>query len=892
MSACCAPASCCPADSAPRREMEWLRLGLAALIAVQSMTFGLAVNLSPPAGRARLVIHGVLAFLAVAVFFLVGLPLAREAWRQTRAGRAGIEQLFLLGMAGAFFASLSSTWTGKGAIYYEVVAVLVAIYTFGRILAERRQRAVLAAAQTLRVEFESCVRLRNGQEEPVAAAAVRPGDWLRVRAGEAIGVDGIVRIGTAFVRETALTGEPFPVVKRTGDAVWAGSHVVDHALEIEATRLGTERSLDGLLRRVEEAGRAESSLQREADRLMRYFLPVVLLVVLATFAGWTWQAGWVAGMLNALSVLLVACPCAMGLATPITVWGALNTLARRGIVAQSGDFVEKLGQVDMLVFDKTGTLSAGDMRLADFVTAPGMDRGALREWVAAVEGESSHPAAKAFRQAEGKRKKEEIRTEIIPGVGIRGKVEGRTVEIGNEGLLGPADTDVATALRGQLREKDGKEIFICVDGRPAALALVRESLRETAPAVLRRLETWGVQWEIMTGDRAESLASLGLGRGAAGLSPQAKADRVRAFQAQGRRVLFVGDGVNDAAAMLEAHASLALSEGAGLARDCAQAQLFGGDLGAVSTAVMVGHKVRRGIRRNILLAAAYNGIGMATAAAGVLHPIAAALLMLGSSSLVTWRALRFSGTLDGEETFRIRPPAVVPEKSRHFAGKPESWIPAFLAVALLIQGPLLAYLGHVSIGGALMLAAVFFMAALSTLRFWPRWTGVLGWQMGVGMLALGNLAMLLGWWADAGFEAIVRDGACLCGCAKSEMGKGLVARFNWMQAGMVLGALPAMFWVRDPAAPSFWSSARRLRHAVWMTAGMLGGMLGAGAVMSEFPVRDGTVHFLITFAAMSLGMLAGMFAACGVWRKIAGEKTDVFQEESGTAPEALARRWT
>lgn len=657
MSGCCHGSGASGAAAEKAGAMEWVRLGVAVVLAGQGMAFGIAANVTPPAGGERWVLHGLLAGSAIGVFLLAGLPILREAWRQARCGRVVVEQLFLAGIFGAFGASVHATLSGEGDIYYEVVAVLVAIYTLGTVIGKNRRRTALECADRLRREFDRCVKLTCcGQRRECASAEVVVGDRVWVGAGDGVPVDGVVEDGVAFVRETPMTGEPFPVVKRAGDRVLAGAHVVDSPLVVRATVSGRERQLDGLLGAVEAAAARPSGLQREADKIVAWFLPAVMLVAVAVFVGWTAGVGWRVGLFNGLAVLVVACPCAMGLATPIGIWSGLNALAERGVAAFSGAFLERLAQVDLVVFDKTGTLSEEAFSVVDFGVAEGWDREVLRGWIGAVEERSRHPVASAFRDwandGGGIGAGAEVKgVEAIAGVGVRARLwhEGRevTLAVGNRGLLEGEACGDASELQCLLRRPEGHlhEIFVGVDGRLVGVGLVRERLRDSAGRAREMLGGMGIGVRIMTGDRADSASVLELGECEAGLTAEAKAGRVRAAQEGGSRVLFVGDGVNDAPAMAEAFAAIAMSGGAALPREVAGGALYGGDLSAVAEAVGIGRRVARGIRSNLLFAAIYNVAGIGLAAAGVLHPVAAAVLMLASSATVSWRALRFGRAL-------------------------------------------------------------------------------------------------------------------------------------------------------------------------------------------------------------------------------------------------------
>ncbi len=632
MTSCCqcaAPPAESPAKSRSR-SADRVRVAFAAAVAAQSMIFSLAVNLSPPAGTPRLVIHAALALSALVVFALVGGPLLRAAIRP----RIVFEQLFLAGILSAFAASLVSTFTGIGHVYYEIVALLLAIHTFGRLIGDGRRRAALDAARLLGAEFASGERCTaNGATVIVPVADIRAGDLVHVPAGGGIPVDGAVAEGIALVNEATLTGQPFPVVRRPGDAVLAGSRLVDGPLRVRASGAGGTRLLDALFARVRSARARPSRLEREADRVVAWFLPAVILVAGGTFVFWAGRDGWAVGMFNALAVLLVACPCSMGLATPIGVWSALGDLTRKGIVPATSDLVERMAAVRQVVFDKTGTLGEERLEIVDLVCAPGIPRSALLDEVAAIEAASSHPVARSFRRAVPF---EAENLENIAGVGVEGRVNGVRLRVGNASVLAPDHEAPAAALRPALVATAAtREIYIVREGALAGIALLRERLREATRGVIADLEDAGVRCIVLTGDAT----AHDLARAETGLSPLEKAARVRALADDGP-VLFVGDGVNDAAAMAESHVSLAMADGSACAREIASGEIR--DLRAIPYGLARSRHAVRTIRRNLLFAAAYNIVGIALAAAGILHPIAAALLMLASSFTVSWRALRRS----------------------------------------------------------------------------------------------------------------------------------------------------------------------------------------------------------------------------------------------------------
>ena len=525
----------------------------------------------------------------------------------------------------------------------EVVAVLVAIYTFGTILGDRRRDALRRSIEGIGSAFDHCELIGpDGQRRRVSVDLIAPGDEVLVGAGEGVPVDGTVAGGVALVSEAALTGEPFPVVKRVGDTILAGSRVEDSALRVTAISRGRSRRLDALLQSIVEARKKPGRIQREADQLVAWFLPLVMLIAAITTIGWTLRSGWITGVFNGLAVLLIACPCAMGLATPVAIWGALAALAKRGLFAHGGDAIEALAVVDTAVFDKTGTLSESDARIVDFVVAPGTDRGQLLREIAAVQTGNQHPIARAFRAAPD-------RTEpilahgvrILPGAGVAGILpDGAELQVGNGSILEAGDD--APTLRRFLAAGDegGHEIFVRRGVRLAGLAILRESLRDSAREAMAQMKLLGLRTIVMTGDREENAARFGFDECLAGLTPDAKLHEVEKLRAAGRKVLFIGDGINDAPAMAAAAASIALATGSELPRETAALEFGGQDLRAIPQSVALCRATVRAIRRNIIFAAGYNIIGIVLAAAGILHPIAAALIMLVSSLTVTWRVLR------------------------------------------------------------------------------------------------------------------------------------------------------------------------------------------------------------------------------------------------------------
>jgi len=629
----------------------WWRVGVGLLIAANSMTLSLAINTSNATQAEQRTIHVVLCVLASLSLAVLGWPLLKNAVRAIRERRITIEAMFLSGIVGAMTGSVVAAVTGTGDSYFEIVSIMLVVYAFGQQLTGQvEQRAVRAAVDWAPELGRAWVVDEEGRRVEVAVSELAVGSRIVVPPGQMVSADGVVELGEAFVREAELTGEPFVTVKRVGDRVWAGTHCVDAALTVRTTSAGRERRIDRILDAVDLARSVPSTLQAQADRLVARFLPVVLVVAGLTLAGWTVIEGWETGLFNAMAVLLVACPCALGLATPLALWVAVARLASRGLVVVGADAVEALSEVTAVAFDKTGTLTEPSTRLVDLVIDPPGDlqRGQLLSLVEAVQRVSGHPVSAAFLGLAPCGGEEWVVTEleVLPGTGVRASAHrndadrrAAVVVIGAAARLDLDNNQSWSRLRGRL---DGapaaREIAVIVDHRAVAAALVDESLRSSWPETLQALRRRGCRTAVLTGDSEGRARHTQADEVAAGLGPEEKLARVEAWRAEGVRVLFVGDGLNDAAAMAAADVSIAVATGSDLASEVADVVWHGSDLRSIPWAIDLSRSTVRTIRSNLILAAGYNTVGIALAVAGLLHPVAAALLMTCSSVVVTWRA--------------------------------------------------------------------------------------------------------------------------------------------------------------------------------------------------------------------------------------------------------------
>ncbi len=644
-------------------DRAWVRIGAGTAVAAQAMVFSFSVNLSEIEGWAYVIVHGLLIVATFATLFFLGGELVRSAWDALRARRVSIDLLFLVTLLGALIGSLVSTFTRTGSVYYEVVAILIVVHSVGKMLGARSRAAALSVVADLRKDFDRCeTRAPYGTWIESDTHSVSIGAEVKVRPGRTIPVDGEIISGRGYVQEATLTGEWAPVSRGPGQRVLAGTLAVD--AELIVRRTSAARQIDAILNEVERARIAPSRLQEQADRLIRWFLPLVIGASAATFAAWWWLGPWQQALFNAMAVLLVACPCAMGLATPVAIWGGLAKLAHGGLSARSGDFIDVLARADALCIDKTGTLSTDQMQVKSWRVEPAWEARVewLKQAVGALEAKFDHPIARALA-ADVKTNLTVTEASVVAGQGVVGQVvDGDGVlrqmaigaaSIGSECrslLAGDERRQTPVAVMSPVNrllhsDDDARSVHVFVDSEHAATITLGETWRAGMDDALGELRALGVSVEILTGDASAPTEIAGVNV-RAGLRPEEKLAAVRAQVAAGRTVLYVGDGVNDAGAMTAAAGAVALRGGSDLARAAAMAVFAGEDLRFLPWAIRLARRVQGSVRGNLIFAATYNVIGMALAASGKLHPVAAVLLMVVSSFAVSARALR-SAKVDG-----------------------------------------------------------------------------------------------------------------------------------------------------------------------------------------------------------------------------------------------------
>ncbi len=554
--------------------------------------------------------------------------------------------------------------SGEVAVYFEAAAVITTLILLGQVLELRaRSQTNAAIKKLLGMAAKLARRLRDdGTEEDVPLEAVRPGDRLRVRPGEKIPVDGAVIEGQSHVDESMVTGEPIPVQKQVGDDVVGATINGTGSLVMRAEKVGAETLLSRIVAMVSEAQRSRAPIQKLADVVAGYFVPVVLLIATVTFAVWALvgpEPRMAHAIINAVAVLIIACPCALGLATPMSIMVATGKGATLGVLFKNAEAIEVLRKVDTLVVDKTGTLTEGKPKLVSVLAAEGMDETTLLRLAAALERGSEHPLGEAIVEGaldRGTALAAAAGFESITGKGVKGRVETRAVALGNHALMDDLGVDAThLAERAEALRADGQTVmFVAVDGQPAGLLGVADPIKESTPEAIRSLHAEGIRIVMMTGDsKTTALAvakKLGIDDVMAEVLPDQKAEKVKALQNERRIVAMAGDGINDAPALAQAHVGIAMGTGTDVAMESAGVTLVKGDLRAIARARRLSRKTMSNIKQNLFFAFLYNSAGVPIAA-GVLYPffglllspIVAAAAMSFSSVSVVGNALRLRG---------------------------------------------------------------------------------------------------------------------------------------------------------------------------------------------------------------------------------------------------------
>ena len=613
--------------------------------------------------------------LATPVVLWGGWPFFARGWRSVTSRNLNMFTLIALGTGIAYAYSLAATLVpemfprplhgdaGAVAVYFEAAAVIITLALLGQVLELRARSSAGAAIAALLGLAPSAARRidPDGNERDLPLGEIRVGDRLRLRPGEKAPVDGVVVSGESAVDESMITGEPAPVGKSAGDPVIGATLNGAGGLIIEARRVGGETLLAQITQRVAEAQRSRAPVQKLADSVAGRFVPAVLVVALAAFVAWAlWgpEPAIAYATVNAVAVLIIACPCALGLATPMSIRVAAGRGARAGVLFRNAEMIETLRKVDTLVLDKTGTLTEGAPQLVSVTAADtGADTAQLLYWAATLERGSEHPLAAAVVDgalARGIQPGSAEAFQAVAGKGVTGVVDGASVGLGNGALLAQLGVEISAAARRQseqLRTGGQTVIYVCADGALAGVLGVADPVKPSAPAAIAALRDEGLRILMLTGDNETTARAVGrivgIDEMVAGVLPGQKADHIKLLQADGHVVAMAGDGINDAPALAQAHAGIAMGTGADVALQSAGITLVKGDLHGIVRARRLSRAAMKNIRQNLLFAFAYNSLGVPIAAGALypafgllLNPMLAAAAMSASSVSVIANALR------------------------------------------------------------------------------------------------------------------------------------------------------------------------------------------------------------------------------------------------------------
>jgi Cu+-exporting ATPase len=613
--------------------------------------------------------------LTTPIVLWAGWPFFQRGWTSILTGKLNMFTLIAIGVGAAYVYSVVATFApglfpptfrmhGGVPVYYEAAGVVVALVLLGQVL-ELRARA--STGKAIRALLNLAPKIANriaadGNETEIPLGDVQAGDRLRIRPGEAIPVDGIVIEGASAVDEAMLTGEPIPVAKAVGEKLTGGTVNGTGSLVMEARAVGADTMLARIIGMVAQAQRSRAPIQAVADQVSGWFVPGVVLIAIAAFIVWNFwgpEPRFGHALLNAIAVLIIACPCALGLATPMSIMVAAGRGAHAGVLIKNAEALQALEKVDTLVIDKTGTLTEGKPRLLAIETAEGVEEARLLAFAAAVEGQSEHPLARAIVEAAKTRglvlgHVSDFASQT--GMGISAGVDGSAIVVGNAAQMTRVGID-STPLEARAeahRQTGAGTLFVAIDGALAGVLVVADPIRASAPAAIAELRCQGLKVIVLTGDnittaKAVAMAIGGVDDVRAGLKPEDKARIVGELQAKGRRVAMAGDGVNDAPALAAADVGLAMGTGTDVAIESAGMTLVGGDIAAVVRARNLSHATMKNIRQNLFFSFLFNGIGVPIAA-GVLYPINGVLLspmiagaaMAMSSLTVVLNALRLN----------------------------------------------------------------------------------------------------------------------------------------------------------------------------------------------------------------------------------------------------------
>ena len=655
-----------------------LRFWVSAVLSLPVLIIGMSDLLPGDPARTLLgprISTWVSLVLATPVVLWGGWPFFVRAWYSIVNRSLNMFTLIGLGVGVAYVYSVIATFLpeifphgfrdhgGNVPVYFEAASVITTLVLLGQVLELKARSSTGAAIRALLgLAPKTARRIRNdGSEDDVPLDQVMKGDRLRVRPGEKIPVDGVVLEGVSSVDEAMVTGEPIPVEKQKDDSVIGGTINGNGTLVMQAERVGSETLLAQIVQMVAEAQRSRAPIQRLADVVSGYFVPAVILVAIVTFFVWATlgpEPRLAFAIINAVAVLIIACPCALGLATPMSIMVATGKGAHGGILFKNAEAIEVLREIDTLVVDKTGTLTEGKPKLV--AVAPGKDFSEMEllRLAASLERGSEHPLASAIVSGATERGVQLTNVDAfasVTGKGVKGNVDGRSVALGNRALLDELNLNAyEVATQAESYRAEGQTVmFVVIDGKPAGILGVADPIKESTPAAIDQLHRQSIKIVMLTGDSrttAEAVARrLNIDEVVAEVLPQQKAEIVKRFQSEGRRVAMAGDGINDAPALAQADVGIAMGTGTDVAMQSADVTLVKGDLRGIVRAIRLSRGTMKNIKQNLFFAFVYNTIGVPIAA-GVLYPFFGLLL----SPMIAAAAMSFSSVSVIANSLRLR----------------------------------------------------------------------------------------------------------------------------------------------------------------------------------------------------------------------------------------------
>jgi Cu2+-exporting ATPase len=565
-----------------------------------------------------------------------------------------------------FFPPQFKSSAGTVHVYFEAATVILTLVLLGQVLEARaHSKTSSAVRELLKLAPNRAIRVAEGQEEEVPLDQVQPGDILRVKPGDKIPVDGVITRGTTSIDESMITGEPVPVQKGEGEAVSSGTLNGTQSFLMRAEKVGSDTLLSQIVKMVNEAGRSRAPIQKLADTVSAYFVPIVVLVAVTTFITWSiWgpQPPYVYALVNAIAVLIIACPCALGLATPMSVMVGVGKGAQNGVLIKNAEALEKMNKVDTLIVDKTGTLTEGKPtveRIGVFKTGADRSEQEVLGYVSSLNQLSEHPLA-AATVAYGKEQNAALvevgNFSAIAGKGVEGVVGGKKAALGNAGMMQREGAELTDAMVREVQpfQEQGKTIsYLALDGTVAGYVVISDKIKRSSQRAVSALQEKGIEVIMLTGDNPETAGAvsgeLGLNGFHAGMLPEGKMREVERLQAEGRIVAMAGDGINDAPALAKSDVGIAMGTGTDVAIESASITLVKGDLRGIVRARNLSEAVMRNIRQNLFFAMIYNTLGVPIAA-GVLYPVFGLLL----SPMIAALAMSFSSVSVIANALRLR----------------------------------------------------------------------------------------------------------------------------------------------------------------------------------------------------------------------------------------------